>query len=115
MQLADTLGLAYEHSAMDELQHWLYAAANGPCGDPPTALGSNMAGWFGSMPTDMAQVTEGWGALRILVPLTLAFLGLRGLLYTKHLPFPTWYDYLWFAFSSFMVLHPPRALPQAQV
>jgi len=57
----------------------------------------------------VTQIAGGWGELRTLVPLTLAFLGLRSLLFTDNLPFPTWYDYLWFAFSSFVVLNVPRA------
>jgi hypothetical protein len=67
-----------------------------------------MATWCGSVNARVTQATGEWGELRTLVPLTLAFLGLRSLLLTEQLPFPTWYDYLWFAFSTYMMLHPPR-------
>jgi hypothetical protein len=105
LELADRLGLSCEHVTPDDLQDWLQAAANGVHGATPTPLESHMAGWFGSLYASLPQGTGGWGELRTLVPLTLAFLGLRNLLFTEHLPFPTWYDYLWFAFSSYMVLH----------
>jgi ABC-type polysaccharide/polyol phosphate export permease len=61
------------------------------------------------MNTGVTRVTGGWGELWTLVPLTLAFLGFRSLFLTENPPFPTWYDYLWFAFRTFVVLHVPRA------
>ena len=109
MALADTLGLSFEDVDMDTLQHWLHAAANDTRAEAPMALGSNITAFFDNMNTGMTQITGGWGELRTLVPLTLAFLGFRSLLLTANPPFPTWYDYLWFAFSSFMVLNISRA------
>lgn len=43
--------------------------------------------------------------LNILLPLTLLFLGVRGLTMSKETAFPAWYDYLWFAFSTFVMLN----------
>jgi hypothetical protein len=43
--------------------------------------------------------------LNILLPLTLLFLGVRSLTISKQTPFPAWYDYLWFAFSTFVMLN----------
>ncbi|MEJ2672160.1 MAG: hypothetical protein P8168_08165 [Deltaproteobacteria bacterium] len=43
--------------------------------------------------------------LNILLPLTLLFLGVRGLTMSKGTIFPAWYDYLWFAFSTFVMLN----------
>src|SRR5215475_2765406 len=113
MELANTLGLAFEDVEMDALQHWLHAAANGTRADTPTALGNNITAFFDNVNTSVTQLTGGWGELRTLVPLTLAFLGLRSLLVTENLLFPTWYDYLWFAFSTFAMLHIPRATREA--
>ena len=67
-----------------------------------------MAAWLSSVNASVTQATEEWGELRTLVPLTLAFLGLRSLLLAEQLSFPAWYDYLWFAFSTYMILHPPH-------
>ena len=94
---------------MDVLQRWLNTMANGTRAETPTALGNNITAFFDNMNAGVTQITGGWGELRTLVPLTLAFLGLRSLLLTDNLPFPTWYDYLWFAFSTFAILNMPRA------
>lgn len=106
--LAGRLGLAFEDMDMDEIQDWVHTAANGTRPGTPPTLGSDIAAWLSSVNAGVTQVIGGWGELRTLVPLTLAFLGLRGLLRTEQLPFPAWYDYLWFAFSTYMILHPPR-------
>jgi hypothetical protein len=113
MELAHTLGLSFEDVDMDALQHWLHTVANGTHAETPTALGSNIAAFFDNVNAGVTQITGGWGELRVLVPLTLAFLGLRSLLFTENPPFPTWYDYLWFAFSTFVVLNVPRATREA--
>jgi hypothetical protein len=94
---------------MDEIQDWLHMAANGTRPGTLPLPGSDIAAWLNSVNASVTQVTGGSGALRTLVPLTLAFLGLRSLLLTEQLPFPAWYDYLWFAFSTYMILHIPRA------
>jgi len=107
--LATTLGLSVEDVDMDALQTWLHLAANGTQPNMSTPLGESMAAWFGSVNARVTQATGEWGELRTLVPLTLAFLGLRSLLVAEQLSFPAWYDYLWFAFSTYMILHIPRA------
>ena len=109
MDLAHTLGLSFEDVDMDVLQHWLHTGAHGTRAETPTALGNNITAFFDNVHAGVTQVARGWGELRMLVPLTLAFLGLRSLLFTDNLPFPTWYDYLWFAFGTFVVLNVPRA------
>ncbi len=43
-------------------------------------------------------------SLNLLLPLTLLFLGGRSLLTSKETHFPAWYDYLWFAFNTFVML-----------
>ena len=107
-ELAHTLGLSFEAVDMDVLQPWLHTVANGIRVETPTALGNNITAFFDNVDTGIIQLTGGWGALRTLAPLTLAFLGVRSLLLTDNPPFPAWYDYLWFAFSTFVVLNVPR-------
>jgi len=113
MELTHTLGLSFEDVDMDALQHWFYTVAHGTRAETPTALGGNITAFFDNLNAGVTQITGGLGELRTLVPLTLAFLGLRSLLLTENLPFPTWYDYLWFAFSTFVILHVPRATREA--
>jgi len=43
--------------------------------------------------------------LNLLLPLTLLFLGGRSLFSSKEKVFPAWYDYLWFGFSTFVMLN----------
>lgn len=43
--------------------------------------------------------------LNLLLPLTLLFLGGRSLFSSKEKLFPAWYDYLWFGFSTFVMLN----------
>jgi hypothetical protein len=43
--------------------------------------------------------------LKLLLPLTLLFLGVRSLFTSKEMCFPAWYDYLWFGFSTFVMLN----------
>ena len=43
--------------------------------------------------------------LNLLLPLTLLFLGGRSLFSSKEMSFPAWYDYLWFGFSTFLMLN----------
>ncbi len=58
--------------------------------------------------------------LNLLLPLTLLFLGVRRLTTSKDTPFPDWYDYMWFAFSTFVMLNrrlvegTPEASPVAE-
>ncbi len=54
--------------------------------------------------TQVSRLTGGLD-LKLLVPLTFLFFGVRSLFKTEKVPFPAWYDYFWFAFSSFMMLN----------
>jgi hypothetical protein len=98
---------------MDLLQHWVYAAVNGTRAQTPTTLGSTITAFCGTVHAGMPHITSCWGERQTLVPLTLAFLGVRSLFVTDNRPFPTWYDSLWFAFSTLVILHVPRATREA--
>lgn len=41
----------------------------------------------------------------VLLPLALAMLGMRSLLNSEKTAFPSWHDYLWFAFSTYFMLN----------
>jgi hypothetical protein len=89
MELAHTLGLSCEDGDMDLLQHWAHAAANGLGAETSAEVGSSITDFFHNVNAGVTRITGGWGALQTLVPLTLAFLGVRSLLVTENLPFPT--------------------------
>ena len=71
---------------------------------------SGVGAWFSSVQAGLAQTTSSLGDLRTLIPLTLCFLGFRSLLLTESLTFPSWYDYLWFAFGTYVALHPTQSI-----
>jgi hypothetical protein len=60
---------------------------------------------FGGLNHELGKSTGGLD-LRLLLPLILFFLGVRGLLFADKLTFPAWYDLLWFAFGTFFMLNP---------
>jgi len=47
--------------------------------------------------------------LKVLLPISLLALGIRGLLVAENVPFPAWYDFLWFSFSTFFILNPVKS------
>jgi len=108
MGLADTLGLSLEDMDTEELQSWLCALRNGAHPETSTTLESGVGTIFGSVNSGVARVASRWSDLRTLIPLTLCFLGFRSLLLAEQVAFPTWYDYLWFAFGTYVALHPSR-------
>lgn len=70
-------------------------------GDAAQATG----GLLGGLPTlGNPALTRNFN-LSLLLPLTLLFLGARSLFTCKEMHFPAWYDYLWFGFSTFLMLN----------
>lgn len=43
--------------------------------------------------------------LNILLPLALAFLGVRSLLVSEKTLLPSWHDYLWYSFGTYFILN----------
>ena len=80
------------------------AATNGdrPPGPP---MGRRISGLIGSLNAGVGRVTGGVD-LKVLLPVTLFFLGVRSLLVTDKLRYPMWYDLIWFSFGTFLALNP---------
>lgn len=76
-----------------------------PGGELPT-----IPAFFESLNARVGEATGG-ADLTLLVPLFLLVLGFRGLLVSER-PLPTWYDYLWFAFGSYMMLNRGPSPPE---
>jgi len=47
--------------------------------------------------------------LKTMLPLTLFFLGMHGLLTSESISTPAWYDFIWFSFGAFFMLNPLRS------
>jgi hypothetical protein len=88
LSIAGALGISLSEIDSDLLSGWTTQYRNG------SATG--------------AAETLGPVQLGMLVPFLLLLLGIRGLLFSEKLPFPTWYDYLWFAFGSYFMLNRQR-------
>jgi hypothetical protein len=69
-----------------------------------SAVAQGISGSLSALNTEVRRFTGGLD-LRLLAPLTLIFLGLRGLWKTEKVTFPAWSDYLWFGFSSLVMLN----------
>jgi hypothetical protein len=70
------------------------------------SLASTITSFFGSLNSEVNQVTGGNADLKVLLPLTLFLFGVRGVLVAEELAFPTWYDLLWFSLGTFLMLNP---------
>jgi len=97
------------------LEHERLHGSNGSSSHPHPALDRRIVSIFGSLNAGVSQATSG-GDLKVLVPLALFFLGVRGL-FSEKMPFPAWYDFFWFALSTFVMLNraaieaPAEAVP----
>jgi hypothetical protein len=85
-----------------ELEDWL-TSANG--NGNATSFAERLATFFGDLNAKVGETTGGLD-LKLLLPLTLFLLGMRGVLVAGKGVFPTWYDLLWFAFGTFFMLNP---------
>ena len=82
--------------------------ANGSPSESSVSLDRRISGMIGGLNVGVGKVTGGVD-LRVLLPVALFCLGVRGLLASEKLPFPAWYDFLWFAFGTFVALNPASA------
>jgi hypothetical protein len=88
--VANALGIAASDLNPEYLAKWY---ANESNGNPPVSQNMRDDNW------------------RILIPLALLALGVRGVLAAERLIFPHWYDYLWFAFGTYHALNPAVSPP----
>jgi hypothetical protein len=72
-------------------------------GDPPMAA-SNLIGSLSAVNAEVARMTGGLD-LKLIIPMTLLFFGVRSLWTSKQMSPPAWYDFFWFAFSTFVLLN----------
>jgi hypothetical protein len=89
---------------VSSLESWLTQPANGTSSE--STLTGGLATFFGALNTRVNALTSGGADLKILLPLTLFLLGVRGVLTSEKLILPTWYDLLWFSLGTFFMLNP---------
>jgi hypothetical protein len=104
--LSETLGELFPEIEVGALMAGLMSLSENPAAGPGpgTAIAQGITGSLGALNTEIRKYTGGVD-LRLLAPLALIFLGLRGLWTAEKLRFPTWSEYLWFGFSSLVMLN----------
>jgi hypothetical protein len=100
--LAEVLAeLSPEIGALSLMSRLASLAVNPEAGADPSG---SLAAGVGALNAEVGRLTGGLD-LKLLVPLTLLFFGVRGLLAAEKTTFPAWHDYLWFGFSSLVMLN----------
>lgn len=102
--LEEVLGELFPEIEIGVLLAGLMSLAENPGSDPGSALAEGIVGNFSAVNTRVSNITGGFD-LRVLVPLTLIFLGLRGL-WAEKITAPHWSNLFWFGFASFLHLNP---------
>ena len=100
--VAQILGISLNDLAPEDLRLLMSHRGNGnklPAASIPEALEST----FRDM-NAAARRTVGVD-LGTLLPLALTVLGVRSLLVSEKTIVPSWYDYLWFSFSTYFILN----------
>ena len=96
--LSETLAELFPEIGAVTLGTWLTSLAE----NPGPEAGSSATG---SISDSFKGKIAGSVDLRLLLPLTLLFFGMRALWVSEKIAFPAWHDYLWFGFSSFVMLN----------
>jgi hypothetical protein len=102
--LADALGELFPEIEALELAGRIITGVGEAAAGPACTPTEGLAGPISALNTRIGNLTGGID-LRLLLPLTLLYLGLRRLLTDKEAPAPAWYDFLWFGFSTFIMLN----------
>jgi hypothetical protein len=102
--LADALSELFPEIEAPELTNRIITGAGEAAAESGGTLTEGLAGPISALNTRIGNLTGGID-LKLLLPLTLLYLGLRRLVADKEAPAPAWYDFLWFGFSTFIMLN----------
>jgi hypothetical protein len=103
ISLAGTLAPLLPELDMSDLQTWLNSSSDDANGQ--LSVAERLSAFFGTI-NDQVGKSTGSADLKLLLPLILFLLVVRGLLVAEKVTFPAWYDLLWFAFGTFFMLNP---------
>jgi putative ubiquitin-RnfH superfamily antitoxin RatB of RatAB toxin-antitoxin module len=101
--LFPALNVEQFQAELTAFQAQLRPHANAGSGDR-IHLDRSISGFFGSVNSGVGSATGGVD-LKVLVPLGLVVLGVRSLFVTDRLAVPAWYDFIWFAFGTYLALN----------
>jgi hypothetical protein len=103
VSLAERFTLLFPELDLREFEVWFAVSGHANGADAP--LAERLLAIFGSLNAQVGKTTGGID-FKLLLPLTLFLLGIRGVLVAGKGVFPTWYDLLWFAFGTVFMLNP---------
>jgi Heavy metal associated domain 2 len=104
LAVGNALGITLSDLDPSRLAAW-YAGRMDGSPSAESSLGHTLQDLGNSLDSSLATLMRRGVDLRTLIPLGLFFLGLRSVLVAEKLALPFWYDYWWFAFSSYFILH----------
>jgi hypothetical protein len=104
--VAEALGAVLPGLEEEVIAGLLHPSANGSGSSQP--LAHQITGLFGGLDRQLGSASGGTVDLRVLLPLSLFFLGMGRLVMAETTAFPSWSDLLWFSFGTFVALNPAR-------
>ena len=86
----------------------IYAILEGKSanGDQDANISANVRSVFGQLNDQVKYWTGNKASLNELIPISLLGLGVRSMMMAESITGPPWHTYVWYAFSSFLVLNP---------
>ena len=102
--LSTTLEELFPEIEVGTLMAGLMSLTENPGAGAGSGLTAGITDSFGAINTGLGKITGGLD-LKLLVPLGLIFLGLRGLWTSEKVLSPSWSNLLWFGFASFVMLN----------
>ncbi len=102
--LSATLGEVFPEIEIATLMTGLMSLRENPAVGTGSAIAGGITETFGAINTGLGKITGGLD-LKLLAPLALIFLGLRGLWTSEKVSSPSWSNLLWFGFASFVMLN----------
>jgi hypothetical protein len=110
--VASVLGISLNDLDPEQLSLLMSGHVNGSL-QTVTSLTSEIEGAIRQMNSALNRTV---GAdLQMVVPLLLAMLGLRDLVISEKTTYPSWHDYLWFAFSTYFILNRPSSVINGEI
>ncbi|MDD3581731.1 MAG: hypothetical protein PHW74_12005 [Desulfobacca sp.] len=89
---------------VNQLADWLTDPTANQGNNP---LARSIVDGLGIVNSSVRNATGGLLDLKVLLPLTLGFFGLRALLIAEEVLWPTWFDLFWFSLGTFVMLNRP--------
>lgn len=102
--LSATLGELFPEIEIATLMAGLMSLTENPGAGTGAAMAGGITDTFRAINARLGKITGGFD-LKVLAPLALILLGLRGIWTSEKVSSPSWSNLLWFGFASFVMLN----------